>query len=340
MALQASDILSTLRSGEYAPLYFLQGEEPFFIDQVSRFIEKNALDEAQKGFNQIILYGRDVTVNDVLQNARRFPMMSDRQVVIVKEAQEITDLKRESGRSQLEAYITNPTPSTILVFCHKHKKIDGRTALGGLLKKHTVFLDTKKVYENQVPGWIETQVRSMDLAIAPDASALMASHLGNNLERIFNELEKMRNNLKGEKQINVQHIQRFVGINKDFNVFEFTKALLIKDVRKAHQIVDYFDANIKNNPPIPIVAMVYTTFSKLLVLHSSGSKDDKGLASALRINPFFLKEYKIGAGNYSSGTVIRNLKFIHEADLQLKGVNRPSIGDGQVLRDLTYQLMH
>ena len=340
MAATASDVLSVLKTGEFAPIYFLQGEEPFYIDQISDYIEKCALDESQKGFNQVVLYGKEVDVNGILLHARRFPMMSDKQVVIVKEAQEILDLKKESGRTQLESYIKNPLPSTILVFCHKYKKVDGRTSLGSALKKQTVFVETKKIYENQVAHWIESFTKSLGLSIAQNASLLMAAHLGNNLDRISKEIEKIQNNLKGDTEINLNHIQKYVGINREFNVFEFTKALMLKDVLKAHRIVNYFESNLKNNPVIPVIALTYTTFSKLLMLHGTQDQSDQGLAKGLKINPYFVKEYKLGAGNYPVLKVIENIKFIHEADLQIKGMNRPAIGDGQILRDLTFRLMH
>jgi len=340
MATSASDVLTTLKNGEYAPVYFLQGEEPFHIDQISSYIEKNALEEAQKSFNQIILYGREVSVNDVLQNAKRFPMMSDRQVVIVKEAQEIQDLKKESGRTLLESYIKNPQPSTVLVFCHKYKKLDGRTSLGAVVKKQTVFVETKKLYENQVPQWVQSHTGELGLSISQDACMLITLHLGNNLERISNELEKIASNLKGEKEINLNHIQKYVGINRDYNVFELTKALMIKDVVKALKIVNYFEANLKNNPVIPVIAMIYTTFSKLLMFHGSSDKSDRGLVQVLKINPYFINEYKIGANNYPLPKVVENIRLIHQADIYSKGIGRPAIGDGQILKDLTYRLMH
>ncbi len=340
MAKSPNDVLEALRKGEYAPIYFLQGEEPYFIDQISNFIENNALDESQRSFNQIILYGKDVEIKDVLLNAKRFPMMSDRQVVIVKEAQEIRDLRNDVGRQILEEYIQNPLPSTILVFCHKYKKIDQRTALGKNLQKNTIFVDTKKLHEIQVASWTEQFAKSLGLELTQDAGLLITAHLGNNLERITNELEKIKTNLKESGEIDLKIVQKYIGINKDYNVFEYSKALMIQDVTKAHRIVNYFEANIKNNNIIPIIALVYSTFSKLLVFHSNRGKSDKELTDALKINPFFLKEYKIGASNYPLQKVIANLKFISKADLLAKGIERPSISDGQILRDLTFKLMH
>ncbi len=340
MASSPEDVLELLRKGEYAPVYFLQGEEPFFIDQISDYIESNALDESQKSFNQIILYGEDVSINDVLLNAKRFPMMSDRQVVIVKEAQQMVFSRDETGTKMLIDYVQNPLPSTILVFGHKYKKIDQRTNLGKILKHHAVVVESKKLYENQVASWVDRFTKSIGLTITQDAGLLMSAHLGNNLERIANELNKIKSNLKDDNVVDIQVVQKYVGVNKDYNVFEFTKALMIADVTKAHQIVDYFDANIKNNHIIPIIAMLYSTFSKLLVFHSNPNKSDKDLAGLLKISPYFLKEYKIGASNYSLSKVLSNLRLISKADLLSKGVDRPSIGDGQILRDLTFQLMH
>jgi len=340
MAISPNDVLEALQKGEYAPIYFLQGEEPYFIDEISNFIENNALDDSQRSFNQIILYGKDVDISDILLNAKRFPMMSDRQVVIVKEAQEIRDLRNDEGRKSLDEYILNPLPSTILVFCHKYKKVDKRTGLGKNLQKHTVFVDTKKLYENQVAAWTEQFAKSLGLKIAQDAGLLITAHLGNNLERIAKELEKIKTNLKESGEIDLRIVQKYIGINKDYNVFEYSKALMTQDVTKAHRIVNYFEANIKNNSIIPIIALVYTNFSKLLVFHGNKGKSDKSLTDALKINPYFLKEYKIGASNYPLQKVIANLKFISKADLLAKGIERPSIGDGQILRDLTFQLMH
>ncbi len=340
MAVSPEEVLRVLKSGEYAPVYFLQGEEPFYIDEIAGFIEANALDESQKGFNQIILYGKEVAMHEVLLNARRFPMMSERQVVIVKESQEITDLKTEESRKMLEQYILNPLPSTILVFCNKYKKTDGRTSLGVKLRKHTVFVDTKKIYDNQVPAWVENYAKSLGLEITPDAAKLMADYNGTNLDRITSELKKIRINLKEDHAVNAKVIQIYVGINRDYNVFELTKAIMLKDVMKANRIVNYFEANTKSHPVIPVVALIFTLFSKLLIFHTSKDKSEKGLIAAMGINPYFLREYKIGAGNYSLAKVMENIEHIETADLQMKGVDRPAISDGQVLRDLTFKILH
>ena len=340
MAVPPEEVLRVLKSGEYAPVYFLQGEEPFYIDEIAGFIEANALKDSQKEFNQIILYGKEVAMHQVLLNARRFPMMSDRQVVIVKESQEISDFKTVDSQKMLEQYILNPLPSTILVFCNKYKKTDGRTSLGANLRKHTVFVDTKKMYDNQIPAWVENYANSLGLETTPDAAKLMADYNGTNLDRIAGELKKISVNLKDDNIVDVKGIQKYVGINRDYNVFELTKAIMIKDVMKANRIVNYFDANTRSNPVIPIVALIFNLFTRLIILHTAKDKSDKGLVAAMGVNPYFLREYKIGADNYSLVKVLENIQHIETADLQMKGVDRPSISDGQVLRDLTFKILH
>lgn len=340
MAVSSEDVLSKIKEGEYAPVYFLQGEEPFFIDEIASFLEINVLEESQKAFNLIVLYGKEVAMNEVLLNARRFPMMSDRQVVIVKEAQEITDFKTKTSQQLLEQYIQNPQPSTILVFCFKYKRVDGRSSFAGKLKKYTVFLDTHKIYDNQVASWIEKYISRKGLKIDPDAAQIMADHNGNNLLGIANELEKIKNNLNDNNRITTQIVHRYGGINKDYNVFELTKAIMLRDILRVNRIVNYFDANTRTNPIIPMIALIFNLFAKLLIFHSASDKSDKALIASLSINPYFLKEYKIGAGNYTLAKVVEILRLIEEADLQSKGVDRGSISDGQILRDLTFKIMH
>ena len=340
MAVTPVEVLRTLKNGEYAPVYFLQGAEPFFIDEISDYIEENAIEESQKSFNLMVLYGKEVDMSQVLLNARRFPMMSDRQVVIVKEAQAIESLRSEEGRKLLEDYIENPQPSTILVFCHKHKKIDGRSNLAKKLKQRTLFVETEQLKENNLPGWIENFAASLDLVMAPEATQLLADHIGTNLERITNELRKVKNNLGNDNKVSAAVIHKFVGINKDYNVFELNKALQYRDITKVNKIVNYFDKHSKTQSVIPIIALIHSMFSKLLKVHFTKERSDQALAKAAGVSPYFVKEYIIGMNNYKAGKVLANLGFILEADLQIKGVNRPGISDGQVLRDLVYKLMH
>lgn len=340
MAVDVDSILTDLKNNKYAPVYFLQGEEPFFIDLVSDFIEKNALEEAAKGFNQIVMYGKEANTQDVINNARRFPMMSERQVVIVKEAQNIPDLGKEKGAQLLADYLANPLPSTILVFNYKYKKIDQRTALGKQLTAKSVFLNTKKLYDNQLPDWIKKHVKSIGYSINDDAAYLIANFIGNNLERVANEIKKILINFKGEKEITADHVHKYIGISKEFNVFELTKALAFKNVLKVNGIINYFASNPKENPAIMVIAVMYNFFTKLLIIHTLTDKSDKGISAKLKIPFFAAKEYQNAANVYSAAQTERVIAYLRNADMQAKGINASAMADGEILKELAYRIMH
>ncbi|CAN5219062.1 DNA polymerase III subunit delta [soil metagenome] len=340
MVLSAESVLTDLKNKKYAPVYFLQGEEAYYIDIVIDYIEKNVLSEAEKGFNQLVLYGKDVEINTILTNARRYPMMSERQVVIVKEAQDIQDLGKEQGLKLFEQYLMNPLPSTMLVFGHKYKSIDKRKAIGKILEKQAVVVNSKKVYDNQLPDWISTYVKSSGNTIDPKAVHMLADNIGNNLERLSNEINKVLINLPEKGHLSPELIQKYIGISKEFNVFELQKALGIRDVFKANQIVNYFEANTKSNPIIPIIALLFSFYSKLLLIHHSKDKSEKGIASALHLNPFVVREYLQAARTYSLGKVIENIKFFSIADRHSKGIECSGVADGQILRELVFKLLH
>lgn len=333
-------VLTDIKQNKYAPIYFLQGEEPYYIDLISDAIEKDALKETEKGFNQIVMYGKDAEVNKIITNARRYPMMADRQVVIVKEAQEIPDLNKEEGQRLLENYIKNPSPSTILVFAHKYKTLDGRKSLAKTVKDGAVLVTTKKLYDNKIPGWVTTYVKGKGYAIDMKATQMLADFIGNNLSRLANEIDKILINLKDNKTIDANTVQRFVGISKEYNVFELQKALDVRDVIKANQIVNYFEANTKSNPVIPVIAVLYAYYSKLLQIHHAKDKSEKGIAALLQVNPFFVKDYMVAARNYSLPKVIDNIHHLRKADLQSKGIDTAGIAEGQLLRELVFKLIH
>lgn len=335
-----SAILGELKKGTFKPVYFLQGEESFYIDQISDYIEENALEEAQKGFNQVILYGKDVDVNGVLSNAKRFPMMSERQVVIVKEAQEIRDLGKEDSAKWLLEYIKAPLTSTVLVFCHKNKALDGRKALGKAMDKNAVLVTTKKMYDNQIPDWITSHVKDNGYGIHPKAVVLLSESVGANLANLSNEITKVMINVPKGTEINEDHITKFVGVSKDYNVFELQKALATKNVLKANQIIAYFAKDPRKNPIIPIIALLFSYFSKILVMHHTKDKSDKNLASILKVNPYFLKDYKQAAGNYSLVGAIQIIKYIQEADLQSKGVGVGNMDQATILKELVFKIVH
>lgn len=333
-------VITELQSGKIAPVYFLQGTEPFYIDQISDYVEENVLDEASKGFNQMVMYGKDVKMIDVLNNARRFPMMSDRQVVLVKEAQNLDGFKNEEGRQMLMDYIDNPLPSTILVFAHKYGKLDGKTSLAKNIAKKAVVVSTEKLKDYKLPEWIKGYINSKNKKATEMAVQLLADHIGNNLERLSNEIDKVLINLGDQELIDEDVIDKNVGISKEFNVFELQKAVLLRDSLKANKIVKYFGMNLKEHHPIPIIALLYTLFSKLTIVHQFKSASPKDLAKQLRVNPYFINDYQTGARNYPLYKVLENIGHIHKADLEIKGVNAGSIGGEGILKQLVFKLIH
>lgn len=340
MAHNPTSVLQSLKKEEYAPVYFLQGEETYYIDLLSEFIEKHVLDEGEKGFNQTILYGKDVAISDVLNQARRFPMMAERQVVIVKEAQQISDLNKEGGQKLLLSYLESPVPSTVLVFCHKNKTLDKRKALGRKIEKLAVSVTCKKLYDNQVPDWISQYLKDKKVKSTPKAVQMLADSIGNNLERLANEIEKVLINLSEGDVLDEHVVHQQVGISKDYNVFELQKAMITRDIHKANQIASYFEANPKQNPLLPVLAVLFSFYSKLLIAFKTADKSERALASALGVNPYFAKDYTQALRIYTLAKVIQNIHFIKEADLKAKGVGNPSTPDGQLLKELIYKLLH
>ena len=336
---QAAAILQKLKSKNYEPVYFLQGEETYYIDRISDYIELKALEEHEKSFNQIILYGKDVNVITVLNQARRFPMMAERQVVIVKEAQEIIDLNREEGAKYLLDYLKNPVPSTILVFCHKHKSLDKRRELGKSIDKLCVAANFKKIYDNQLPAFIRMYLVENSLKMEDKAIEVLAEFVGNDLHRLTNEIDKIFIGQKTGTVISTTQVMLQVGISKDYNIFELQKAIIAKNSFTAQKIARYFASNTKKNPMIPLVAFLYAFFSKLLIVATSGVSSDKELVSTLKISPYAAKDYLQAMRNYTKEKIISNLHLLKEVDLALKGVNSTD-NDGESFRELVYRLIN
>ena len=330
----ANILLSDLKKGIIKPVYFLYGEEPFYIDQVSDYIEDNLLDEAEKGFNQIILYGRDVTIDDIVSNAKRYPMMAERQVVIVKEAQ---DLFRTI--EQLAPYVENPQPTTVLVLCYKYKKLDGRKPLSKAIKKNGVLLETKKLYDNQVSPWIRTALQNAGYNASPKAIQMLADFLGANLSKITNELNKLMLVIPKEQEITPELVEENIGISKDFNNFELAKAVGYKDVVKAQRIAQYFVQNPKANPLVLSISSLHGYFVKLLKYHGLPQKDKATVAKTLGVNPFFVEEYVTAARNYPMKRVSAALAHLREADVKSKGVGSSSFATNDLLKEVLVKIM-
>jgi len=339
MAANPQDVLQSLKNGQYSPVYFLHGDEAYYIDAISNHIEQHALEESQKGFNQVILYGKDVDTNTVILNAKRFPMMSDRQVVIVKEAQEIKDLVKEAGAKILESYIKNPLPSTILVFCFKNGLLDGRKAIAKSLDKHAILVASKKMYDNQVPEWILNYVKAKKIQISQKAVAMLAESIGNKLTALVNEIDKVSLNVKEGEEITDEHISKYVGINKDYNIFELQKSLVSRRAEKCYTIVNYFGGNPKDHPLIPMLSVLYGFFVKVLLVHQSSNKNDNHLAGILKVNRFFVRDYLSAARSYKLNAVLAIIGFIHEADLRSKGVDAASFDNEAILKELIAKIL-
>ncbi|MEY8868944.1 DNA polymerase III subunit delta [Meridianimaribacter flavus] len=332
---EVKELVSDIRKGHIKPVYFLMGEEPYYIDKLSEFIEDNILSEEEKGFNQMVLYGRDVSVEDIIGNAKRFPMMAEHQVVIVKEAQ---DLSRTIDK--LEAYVANPQPTTILVVNYKYKKIDKRKSLYKTIKKNGVVFESKKLYDNQVPDWIRRVLSGQSYSITPKAALMLAEFLGTDLSKINNELEKLKIVLPEGTEITPEHIEQNIGISKDYNNFELHKAIGDRDTKKAFKIIKYFGENPKDNPMVVTVSLLHSYFSKLLQLHGLNDKSSRNVASALKINPYFANEYIVAARNYPMKKVSAVIASLREFDVKSKGVGANAIPQSDLLKELMVRIMN
>jgi len=351
-----NDIMLDLKRKLYKPVYFLHGEESYFIDELSNYIEQNVLDETEKGFNQTILYGRDTDLSSIIGLAKGFPMMGERQVVIVKEAQTLKELSKSTGEGSDEvkekksssdktpnpliAYLENPQPLTILVFCFKYKKLDARSALSKVVAKKAVLFESKKLYDNKIPDWINSYLKDKKYSINPKAAILLAEYLGNDLSKIANEVGKLCINLPANSEINVDHIQQNIGISKDFNVFELQDALGKKDVLRTNQIVQYFAANPKENPLVMTNASLFNYFQKILLYHFVPDKSRGSVASALGMNPFFVEGYERAARNYNTAKLKYIFGYLHECDARSKGVDNVSVEDGDLLKEMVFKILH
>lgn len=341
------ELMKDLTEKKFAPLYFLHGEEPFYIDQIVQYIEQHALAPHEKGFNQTIFYGKDVSLQQVLETARRFPMMAKRQVVIVKEAQGLEELNRtekedkkskEKALHPLIAYALKPVPSTVLVFAYKYKKLDQRTELAKKLNELAVCLLSEKVKDYQLSDWIGKYCQKKGYAIKSEACQLIAEHIGNDLSRISNEIEKMLLNYPAGTSISEEMVFKHIGISKEFNIFELQKALVQRNAHKVFQIVAYLEANPKDNPLIPMIASLFGYFTKILLTHQHLNGGENEVAKVLQLPPFVAKEYIAAAKVFSPARVIRILGYIHQADLRSKGIE--GTADHAILKDLSAQILY
>jgi len=333
-ALSFDEILGNLQKKIYHPIYFLMGEETYFIDKISDFIADHVLTEAEKGFNQTILYGKDLEPTTIIGNARRFPMMANHQVIIVREAQNIKAIE------ELETYVKNPLPSTILVICYKYKTLDKRKTFPKLIDQKGILFESKKIYDNQLPAWITTYLKSQQYTISPQAAAMIAEYLGADLSKVVNELDKLIISLPVGAQITPDHIEKNIGISKEFNIFELQNALGERDLLRANRIIKYFGANPTSNPvPLTIISL-FGYFSKLLNYQFLEDKSQNNVASVLQVHPFFVKAYVSAAKNYNIKKLVEIVGILREYDMKSKGFGNVSASPADLQREMIYRILH
>ena len=332
---EVTKIVADIKSGNIKPIYFLMGEEPYYIDRISEFIEKNVLTEEDKGFNQMVLYGRDVTIEDIVDNAKRFPMMAERQVLIVKEAQDLS-----KTIDKLESYSENPQPSTVLVICYKYKKLDKRKTLYKAIQKKGLVYESKKLYENQVADWIRRVLSGKSYKIDAKAASMLVEFLGTDLSKINNELVKLMVVLPVDSTISPKDIEENIGISKDYNNFELRKAVGERNTLKVNRIINYFAQNQKANPLVMTISLLNSFFTQLLIYHSLKDKSKNNVAKSLKVNPYFVSDYTTAAKNYPMRKVSQVIALLRDADVKSKGVGANALPARDILKELLFKIIH
>ena len=333
-------IIRDIRAGKFSSMYVLHGEESFFIEEIYKEIISNLVDEASKDFNETILYGRDTDLSDILAAARRFPMMSDRQLVLVKEAQELKCWKRKDELEKLAAYAESPVSSTVLVFCYMNKKIDGRSKAVKTLSKNGILFLSDKIRDYKLPQWISEYITSVKLSIDSQSSTLLAEYLGNDLSKVVNEITKLKISLPEGSTITSEIIEKHIGISKDYNVFELQHALGTKNIDKASRIVNHFEANPKNNPLAMVIPVLSAYFSRLFIYHGLKDKSQSSAARAMSCSPYAVKDYASAARVFSAAKVARIFGYLRDADRKSKGQGNATISDGMLLRETVFKILH
>ena len=334
------EIIREVKARKFQPIYLLHGEEPFFIDEITKAIKDYAVDESSKDFNETILYGRDVELSDVLAAARRFPMMSERQLVLIKEAQDLKCWRRKDELAQLEAYAEKPVGSTVLVLAFMNKKIDGRLKAVKSLSNSGVLFHSEKVRDYKLPSWIQLYSRDEGLDVEPKAVQILADYLGNDLRKVCNELTKLKLVMKGEAKVTSEDIEKHIGISKEYNIFELQKALGTKNLEKASRIVNHFEANPKKTPMAMIAPILLSYFNRIFVYHCLKDISQNAAAKAMSCSPYAVKEYASAARLYSPVKVARIFGYLRDADRKSKGQGNATTTDGMLLRELVFKILH
>ena len=331
--MSTASIITNWKNKEFKPVYWLEGEEDFFIDEIMEFAEKKILSNADAEFNQTVFYGKDANWADVVNACRRYPMFAERQVVLLKEAQQMRDVEK------LESYIENPSPSTVLVVSYKGKQLDGRQKFSKLIKKKGEVFLSKKLYDNQLPSWTSSYLQLNGFQIKPKALNLLVDHIGNDLSRIVNEIEKLSLNLK-EKNITEDDIEKFIGISKEYNIYELQNAFSKKDAAKAIRIIQYFDANPKAVPIQLILPSLYSYFSKILAVYQMPDKSEQTLKPIYSYNSHLVEHVLQTIKNYSFLEIEQVILLLHDANLKSIGIGSTSLSTGSLMKELSYKIMN
>jgi len=332
---EIAKIIKDISGGNIKPIYFLMGEEPYYIDKLTEFIESNILSEDERAFNQQVLYGRDVSIEDVISAAKRYPMMADRQVIIVREAQELS-----RNIDKLESYVKNFQPTTVLVIAYKYKSLDKRKSMTKLIEKEGLLFESKKLYENQIGTWISRVLQGKGYHIEPKATAMLVEFLGTDLSRINNELEKLQIILPKGTTFTPTHIEENIGFSKDFNVFEFRKAIGERNQLQAYRIADHFAQNKKEYPMIFTTGMVFSFFSSLLQYHGLKDKSPGNVAKVLKVNPYFLKDYDLALRNFPMKKVSAIVSTLRDIDVKSKGVGANQLHESDLLKEMLAKIFN
>jgi len=335
MDITYKEIISDIRKRIFKPVYFLAGEEPYYIDLITDYIEQNVLPESERSFNQMVIYGEDTTVSNIIEISRKYPMMASHQVIIVKEAQVLKKI------DDLLIYVEKPLLSTLLVINYKYKTLDKRTKLFKLLGNQGVYFESNRLRDYQIPGWIDRFLMSQGIKSDPRASAMLTEFLGNDLHKIANELNKLIITLpKNKPVITTGLIEKNIGISKDYNNFELQKAIGERNILKANMIVQYFNANPKDNPITLTIASLFSYFSKLLTYHYLTDKSKNNAAAALKVNPFFVRDYETAATKYNVTRTLQAISLLRIFDMKSKGFGDMGSEPGDLLKELVYKILH
>ena len=328
------EIINSIQNKDLQPVYFLMGNEPFYIDRLANEFSKNVLSDEEKELNQVIFYAKDVSIEEVINESKQFPFGSKKRIVILKEAQQIKNIEL------LDSYLNNPQSSTILVICYKGKSIDKRKKFGKNLAKKCVIFESNKLYEDKIPSFILNYINDNGYTINNKATVILAEYMGSNLSKISNELDKLMLIISKEEQITAKHIEFHIGISKDYNIFELQNAIGQKDILKANRIINYFAKNTKDHHIIAIISSLFSFFQKVITYHFIEDKSAISISKSLKINHYFINQYRKAAKNYNIKQLLCIFTYLKEYDLRSKGVNNKSTNQSELLKELIFKILH